>query len=119
VAGTTISTSGTGNDNDNLTIQNNAVNTAYYAIYARASSTGSLDTLNITGNHIGDTITAKYITWRGIDIQYATSPNVSQNEIFNMLITTSGDNAAMVAAAGYHLLAVGQRGTLEDDVYSR
>jgi len=30
-----------------------------------------------------------------------------------------GDNAAMVAAAGFHLLAAGQRGSLEDDVFSR
>jgi N6-L-threonylcarbamoyladenine synthase len=30
-----------------------------------------------------------------------------------------GDNAAMVAAAGYHLLKAGVRAGLEDDVYSR
>lgn len=30
-----------------------------------------------------------------------------------------GDNAAMVAAAGYHLLAAGKRSGLEDDVFSR
>ncbi len=30
-----------------------------------------------------------------------------------------GDNAAMVAAAGFHLLAAGRRGALEDDVFSR
>jgi len=30
-----------------------------------------------------------------------------------------GDNAAMIAAAGYHYLKLGRRGKLEDDVYSR
>ena len=30
-----------------------------------------------------------------------------------------GDNAAMVAAAGFHLLAAGRRASLEDDVFSR
>jgi N6-L-threonylcarbamoyladenine synthase len=30
-----------------------------------------------------------------------------------------GDNAAMIAAAGYHLLKQGRRGKLDDDVYSR
>jgi N6-L-threonylcarbamoyladenine synthase len=30
-----------------------------------------------------------------------------------------GDNAAMVAAAGFHLLSAGRRGSLEDDVFSR
>jgi N6-L-threonylcarbamoyladenine synthase len=30
-----------------------------------------------------------------------------------------GDNAAMIAAAGYHQLKLGRRGKLDDDVYSR
>jgi N6-L-threonylcarbamoyladenine synthase len=30
-----------------------------------------------------------------------------------------GDNAAMVAASGFHLLGAGRRGSLEDDVYPR
>ncbi|WP_319524348.1 tRNA (adenosine(37)-N6)-threonylcarbamoyltransferase complex transferase subunit TsaD [uncultured Desulfosarcina sp.] len=30
-----------------------------------------------------------------------------------------GDNAAMVAAVGYHYLAAGERSTMDDDVYSR
>jgi N6-L-threonylcarbamoyladenine synthase len=30
-----------------------------------------------------------------------------------------GDNAAMIAAAGYHQLKLGKRGKLDDDVYSR
>jgi N6-L-threonylcarbamoyladenine synthase len=30
-----------------------------------------------------------------------------------------GDNAAMIAAAGYHYLQKGRRGKLDDDVYSR
>jgi N6-L-threonylcarbamoyladenine synthase len=30
-----------------------------------------------------------------------------------------GDNAAMIAAAGYHYLNAGMRGSLNDDVFSR
>ena len=30
-----------------------------------------------------------------------------------------GDNAAMIAAAGFHYLQQGRRGQLDDDVYSR
>ena len=34
-------------------------------------------------------------------------------------IDLCGDNAAMVAAVGYHRLVAGERGTMDDDVYSR
>jgi len=34
-------------------------------------------------------------------------------------LSLCGDNAAMIAAAGYHSLKAGRRGALDDDVYSR
>lgn len=34
-------------------------------------------------------------------------------------VSLCGDNAAMIAAAGYHHLRAGARGTLDDDVFSR
>jgi N6-L-threonylcarbamoyladenine synthase len=39
--------------------------------------------------------------------------------VFIPAIALCGDNAAMVAAAGYHLLKAGVRSGLEDDVFSR
>ncbi|MEO6596166.1 MAG: cadherin-like beta sandwich domain-containing protein, partial [Planctomycetota bacterium] len=100
VGGTSISTSGTGADNDNLTIQNNAINTAYYGIYAvgtAAVSTGGLDGLTISGNAIGDSMAAKYVIWRGMVIGGAVGATISQNEVFNLLfpIATSGDPAGI------------------------
>jgi N6-L-threonylcarbamoyladenine synthase len=34
-------------------------------------------------------------------------------------VSLCGDNAAMIAAAGYHHLEAGERGSLDDDVFSR
>lgn len=42
-----------------------------------------------------------------------------QMEVYLPSLQLCGDNAAMVAALGYRLLAAGRRGRLEDDVFSR
>lgn len=89
-----ISTSGTGADNDNLTILENVITTCYYGIYARGvATTGLLDGIVITGNSIGSANTSNYVIFRGVDIQNAASPVISQNVIFN-LQTSTGVNVA-------------------------
>jgi N6-L-threonylcarbamoyladenine synthase len=40
-------------------------------------------------------------------------------DVYLPSLALCGDNAAMVAALGYRLLAAGKRGSLEDDVFSR
>jgi N6-L-threonylcarbamoyladenine synthase len=42
-----------------------------------------------------------------------------QMEVYLPSLQLCGDNAAMVAALGYRLLAAGKRGRLDDDVFSR
>jgi hypothetical protein len=89
VGGTTISTTGTGDNNDNIVIQNNVIKRAYYGIYARASSyIGFNDGLQIIGNEIGSATPAEYVLFRGMDIHYANAPLISQNKIFNMNTST-------------------------------
>jgi len=98
VGGTSISTSGTGADNDNLTIQNNEIIKCYYAIYARGAGTGTtgqLNGLNITKNKIGSSSASDYVLFKGVDIQNATSPVISKNEIFNLQLSTSVNNAGI------------------------
>ena len=96
-----ISTTGTGADNDGLTIQNNAISKARYGIYARATgTTNANDNLLITGNEIGSADPLEYVTFRGIDLTYAQGPVVSQNTIFNLKTTLSASNAGMDFGSG-------------------
>ncbi|MBS4058172.1 MAG: choice-of-anchor J domain-containing protein [Bacteroidales bacterium] len=84
-------------DNDNLSILNNVITKAYNGIWARSSSTGAgvLNGLSITGNTIGSSTATDYIIFRGIDIQGASTPDVSQNTIFNLKTTGSLTVAAI------------------------
>ncbi len=85
VGGTVISTSATGDDNDDLTILNNSINKSFYGIYARASATGLNNNLVISSNSIGSSTAADYIGKYGIDITQATGASLSQNTIFNII----------------------------------
>ncbi len=99
VAGTTVSTSATGDDNDNLTVQNNDISAVYYGIYARASSVaGSLDGLSIIQNSLGSTTNS--IGFKGMDFAYLNGPVISQNAIFNIKVTGSVNIAGMDFGAG-------------------
>ncbi|GAA4382370.1 ESPR-type extended signal peptide-containing protein [Hymenobacter koreensis] len=94
-AGTTLSTSGTGADNDNLVIQNNVVSTAYSGIHARGTTAGLLDGLQVTGNEIGGATAATTVTFRGIDVVAATAPQLSRNRVVGMQTTSSINIAAI------------------------
>ncbi len=98
--GTSISTSGTGDDNDNLTINNNTITKAYYGVYARASATGMNNSLMITQNTIGSGTATDYVTYRGVDITNTPSATVAQNEIFNLQLSTSVSNSGIELGTG-------------------
>ena len=84
--GASISTSGTGADNDNLTIQNNNISKVYYGIYARGvAASGILEGLNITGNSIGSSVETDYVTGYGMYLSGMDGAIVSENEIYNMI----------------------------------
>jgi hypothetical protein len=96
LGGATMSTSGTGPENDNVTIENNSIQRAYYGIYARGvATTGMLDNLNITLNSIGSDASSNYVAFRGIDIQQANAPAVTRNTVFNMK-TAPGSSIAAI-----------------------
>lgn len=85
IGGSSIGTSGY--DNDNVTIQNNYIKTAYYGIYVSGSSTGVFDNLNILQNTIGAPVgvSTDYIGYSGLYLAYCTNALVSQNNIQNII----------------------------------
>ncbi|MBK8082213.1 MAG: hypothetical protein IPK25_19235 [Saprospiraceae bacterium] len=87
--GTTISDGGTGDDNDDLTIQNNTITKASIGVYTRAASTGVLNNLNIVGNTIGSATATDYITRKGITIAQATNGSINSNTVFNLITASS------------------------------
>ena len=90
-----------GDDNDNLTIQNNNINTSYYGIWAQASgSAGANDNLQITGNSIGSATPANYIGYSGINIANATGALVSQNTIYNIITSVNYTPVGMSIGSG-------------------
>ncbi len=84
-------------DNDNNSILNNLITKCYNGIWARSAGTvaGLLNNLTITGNTIGSNTATDYVIFRGVDVQGAVSPIISQNEIFNLQTTGSLNIAAI------------------------
>ena len=87
-AGSSATLGTAGDDNDNLTIQNNNIYKVYYGIAAVASSTGLNDNLVITQNLVGAPTSDNYITFNGIKISQATGAVISGNTVFNIMISS-------------------------------
>jgi len=86
VGGTTISTTGTGAHNNNLAIQNNVIEKAFYGIYARGvATTGELSGLSILNNTIGSNTEAEYVTGYGMYFSGMNGAVISGNSIYNMI----------------------------------
>jgi|GEM_PF-2156420 len=88
-AGTTISSTGTGNSHHSLRVENNRITRSYNGIYVRASSGNNNRGLVITGNIIGSNDTLDVVRLRGINVAFADAPVISYNEIFGMYTRTS------------------------------
>jgi hypothetical protein len=93
VGGSSIGSSG--DDNDNTSIQNNSITKAYYGIYCIASSLGLNSGMSITQNSIGSNTSTDYITYKGIYVQGANPPLISQNNVFNVISANSTNNAGI------------------------
>lgn len=85
--------------NTNLTIQNNSVMKAYYGIGVAGNSTYQTG-LSIIGNTIGSETAAEKIGAVGIFVSNNDNPNISNNYIFNITVSTSLNVSGIQIAAG-------------------
>ena len=99
-AGTTISTSGTGEDNDRISLLNNSVKRSYIGIYARGTTTAPLNNLNVSGNEIGSSIASDYIQYRGLDLAELSLGQINKNRIFNIQTSSSINVSAIELGIG-------------------
>ncbi len=102
VGGTTISSNGSGADNDNLTIQNNAISKAYYGIYlsgTSATSAGGNDNVSILNNIVGPAASgANSIGFSGIWIANALTLAVNDNTIQNLVASAANAGAIYLSS---------------------
>jgi len=99
LGGATITTTGTGNNN-NITLHNNAIRRSYFGIYARSTAALQNSNLKITNNRIGSNNVSDYVLFRGVDIQGANAPLIEANTIFNLKVSTSVNNAGIDIGQG-------------------
>ncbi len=89
-AGTTISNSGTGADNDTLTLENNEFTKLGYAIYASGTSTNKNKGMIIRNNTIGNVVNLNTVTNVGIYVMQTNGLIISNNLIKNINAANTG-----------------------------
>jgi hypothetical protein len=95
-AGDTITSSGTGAHNNNLSIRNNHITRARFGVYSRGvATTGMQSGLEILDNLIGADSAGMSVSYRGIDLANTTAPIVRGNTMFNMHQTSGLTIAAI------------------------
>ncbi len=90
-----ITTTGTGDNYDNLFISNNEFRRSYQAIYAANTAANLGDNALITNNIIGSPTPAEYVHFRGINLSSVVNGTVSGNDISNLRLSSSASNAGI------------------------
>ncbi len=118
VAGVTIGTTGTGANNDNISIINNKVERSYRGITARGvASTGILDNLRIIGNEVGSDDPDFYVGLKGIEVTNNTNSQITSNKVYNLKPSASaaigielGTNTSRISVSRNEIDSVGSTG---------
>lgn len=92
---TALTTGGTGDNYDNITVSNCEFTRSYFGIYIGGTTTNTADNLNINNNIIGSAITSEKLSFKGVELNNATNSIISQNEIFELKATSSISNAGI------------------------
>lgn len=96
VGGSTTATAG--DDNDNITIQNNSITKCYTGIFIKATVSGVNNNSVILGNTIGSEEVAEYVGKYGIDAAQLDGATISQNIIKNFIGSTTNPIAMNIAS---------------------
>jgi hypothetical protein len=91
----TITTTGLGDNYDNLVITNNEFKRSYQAIYCGNTLANPGDNILINNNIIGSSSPAEYVHFRGVNLSSAVNSTVSTNDISNLRISSSASNAGI------------------------
>ena len=94
-----------GNDNDNLTIQNNRIIRSTIGIQAIGAAAGLNNSPSIVDNTIGDPVTANSIGRYGMNVGQSTGATIARNLIQNVVtvdpgITGSNNAIGMILSTG-------------------
>jgi hypothetical protein len=84
-----LSTTGLGDNYDNLTIKNNEFNKSYTALYIRANTATPADNCLISDNIVGSNTAGQTITFAGIDLSGVVTSTVLLNQVFNFTPNTT------------------------------
>ena len=78
-----------GEDYDNISILENNISKCREGIFARGTSSDQMQNLIVSGNIIGSNIANDYVTEYGMYLGYADAPQITYNEVFNMIYDVS------------------------------
>ena len=92
---TTMSSSGSGADYDNVTVENNDIKKAYIGVYFYGAAANQNDNLIIRNNTIGSATAADQIGFKGIIAYHTLIGSISNNTISNIKLNTSVSTAAI------------------------
>lgn len=92
-----LTTGGTGDNYDNNIISNNEIQKAYFGIWIGGTA-NTADNNTIIGNLIGSNTVGQTITYIGINLTGVATNTITQNEIFNLKLNTSVNNAGIQLA---------------------
>lgn len=90
-----LTTTGTGDNYDNVTISNNEFKRSYQAIYCGNTTANLGDNTLVSSNVIGSSTPAEYVHFRGVNLSSVNNATVTGNDISNLRISSSASNAGI------------------------